>query len=97
MRIAWSRLAIHDLDEIAIYIAHDSPQNAALVETRIHRAAITLSEFPLSGRIGRAPGTRERVVDRTPFILIYRVLADEVRILRVVRGARKWPQGFATG
>jgi addiction module RelE/StbE family toxin len=91
MKIAWNRLAIRDLDEIAIYIARDSPQNAALVETRIHLAAMALPEFPSSGRLGRIPGTRERVIGRTPFILIYRVESDEIRILRVVRGARRWP------
>ncbi|MFC5863866.1 type II toxin-antitoxin system RelE/ParE family toxin [Acidicapsa dinghuensis] len=95
MRITWNRQAIRDLDEIAIYIANDSPQNAALVETRIHRTAIALSEFPLVGRLGRIAGTRERVVGRTPFILIYRVEPDEIRILRVIRGTRKWPKGFA--
>lgn len=91
MRVVWNRLALHDLDEIAIYIASDSPQNAALVETRIHRTAIALSNFPLAGRTGRVPGTREKVVRRTPFVLIYRVESDEIRILRVIRGARRWP------
>jgi toxin ParE1/3/4 len=91
MKIVWSRQAIRDLDEIAIYISRDSPQNAALVETRIHRAAITLSEFPLSGGIGRIEGTRERVVQRTPYLLLYKVDHGQIRILRVFRGARKWP------
>lgn len=42
------------------------------------------------GRPGRIPGTRELVVPGTPFILPYRVAADEVHILRGMHGAGNW-------
>jgi len=39
-------------------------------------------------------GTRELVISQTPFIAVYRVLREEVLILRVLRGARRWPARF---
>jgi toxin ParE1/3/4 len=37
------------------------------------------------------PGTRELVVTGTPFIVVYRVEAATVVILRVLHGAQRWP------
>ena len=91
MRLAWSKAAIRDLDEIAIYITADSNRVAELVEARIHGEAQLLSRFPQIGRPGRVLGTRERMVGKTPFILAYRIASGRIRILRVYRGARKWP------
>lgn len=96
MKVSWSRRALYDFDELAAYIARDSEKSAALVEARIHHEAEILSAFPLSGRIGRMPGTRERAVGRTPFIFVYRVDTEEIRILRVIRGARKWPRSSSS-
>jgi toxin ParE1/3/4 len=85
---------MRDLEELAAYIAEDSEQSAAFVESRIHQEAQLLARFPLAGRLGRVAETRERVVARTPFILAYQLRPDVVRILRVRRGARRWPARF---
>ena len=37
-------------------------------------------------------GTRELLVPGTPFILIYAVDQERLIILRVIHGARKWPE-----
>ena len=52
-----------------------------------------LSEYPKIGRRGRAAGTRELVIARTPFIVVYRVRQkpERVEIIRVLHGAQKWP------
>ncbi len=39
------------------------------------------------GRIGRVPLTRELIVGGTPWIIVYRVRADVVEIIRVLHGA----------
>jgi hypothetical protein len=44
------------------------------------------------GRPGRVPGTRELVVPRTPSIVPYRGQRATIQILRVFRGARRWPE-----
>lgn len=51
-----------------------------------------LSNFPSMGRPGRVSGARELVVSGTPYIIPYRVRDEEVEILRVFHGARKWPR-----
>lgn len=85
---------MRDLAEIAGYIAQDSEQIEWLVEMRIHEAASLLVTIPAMGRPGRVDGTRELVVPRTPYILVYRIQAGTIRVIRVLRGARRWPSRF---
>ncbi|HEY0182741.1 MAG TPA: type II toxin-antitoxin system RelE/ParE family toxin [Rhodopila sp.] len=49
------------------------------------------------GRSGREPGTRERVIGRTPFIAVYRVTRSRIEILRILHGAPQWPAGAGRG
>ena len=92
MRVIWSYRATRDLHELVANIAEDNIQAAELVAGRILKAAELLAKMPRSGRPGRVPDTRERVVARTPCILAYRIVSGRVRILRVYHGARKWPR-----
>jgi toxin ParE1/3/4 len=46
------------------------------------------------GDLGRVDGTRELVVSRTPYILLYRLRGSRVTIVRVFCGARRWPAQF---
>lgn len=52
-----------------------------------------LADHPEAGRGGRLDGTRELVIPRTAFLLIYRIdeKAQRVEILRLLHGAQKWP------
>jgi addiction module RelE/StbE family toxin len=94
MNVAWARRAKSDLRKLVAYIAEDSIQGAELVATRILEAAKSLAKMPRIGRTGRIPGTRERVVGRAPYILVYKIASGRVRILRVYHGAQEWPAGF---
>jgi toxin ParE1/3/4 len=94
MRVDWSQRARRDLRELIAYIAEDTVQGAELVAARILKSAELLTDMPRSGRIGRAPETRERVVGKTPYILVYRIISGRIRILRVYHSARKWPRQF---
>jgi len=94
MKIKWVRRALTDLDEAAAFISHDNPQAAKRMVKRIRDAARLLSDQPNAGRPGRVHGTRELVIADTPFILPYRVVQNTVQILRVLHGARSWPEHF---
>jgi toxin ParE1/3/4 len=50
-----------------------------------------LADHPHMGRAGRVDGTRELVVARTPYLVVYRVISTEVRIIRVLHSAQCWP------
>jgi toxin ParE1/3/4 len=54
-------------------------------------AAKGLLDQPMMGRTGKADGTREFVIARTPYILIYRVNPEVLEVLRVIHGAQRWP------
>lgn len=89
--LEWSRRAAGQLLEIENYIAQDDPIVAATVVDRIIATAAKLSTFPLAGRTGRLRGTRELVITRYPYTIIYRVRRTAVQIIRVVHQARKFP------
>jgi len=90
MRVRWLRTALRDLELQIDYIAADDPEAVARASDRIRRAAERLVDFPEMGRAGRVPSTRELVVARTPWIVVYR-LADSVEILRVIHSSQRWP------
>ena len=94
MKIKWVRLALTDLDEAAAFISQDNTEAAKRTVKRIRDAARLLSDQPDAGRPGRVHGTRELVIADTPFILPYRVVKNTVQILRVLHGARNWPEQF---
>ena len=94
MQTKWLRRALRDLDEIATFIAADSPPAATQVIGEIVRQVDLLADQPALGRPGRVPGTRELVIIGLPFIVPYRVRNDTVELLRVMHGARQWPAGF---
>jgi toxin ParE1/3/4 len=87
----WLPAANEDRVEIYDHIERDSPANAIIVDDRIVKAVSILATFPETDRPGRRPGTRELVIPRTPYIAAYRINGEAIEILRIVRGARRWP------
>ena len=92
MKIEWSLFAVEDRTRIFDYIEQDDPLAAVVVDERIMEQTATLSAFPECGRLGRVEGTRELVINHTPFIVAYRVQNGIVRILRILHCAQYWPQ-----
>ena len=92
--VVWLPRAEKALATLYRAAAEENPTAALGLLTRIDEAVRRLEAFPNLGRPGRVPGTRELVVDRTPFIIPYRVRGGEVQILRVLHGSRQWPQRF---
>lgn len=92
MKVIWFKSAILDLISVRDYITHDNPQAAQQVVQRIKDKVSLLSEQPGIGRPGRVPNTKELLVDRTPFILPYRVRDNKIEILRVLHTSRRWPK-----
>ena len=91
-RTVWSGAAIADLADAIGYIAADNPTAARALLKRVHEAADGLANMP-TGRIGRVAETYEKVVARTPYVLMYEVAqgTKTITILRLVHMARNWP------
>lgn len=96
MRLEWSVFAYADREAIFEAIEADNPRAAIAVDERIRKQIEGLMQFPETGRPGRIAGTRELVIHGTPYIAAYRITGNTVRILRVLHGARLWPEEMAT-
>jgi len=94
LKIRWVHLALDDLQKIDTFISNDNPSAAKKVLALIWETIQLLNEHPQIGRPGRVTGTRELVISNTPFIVPYRVISEEIQILRVIHGARNWPANF---
>lgn len=90
MKLRWRPAA--EADRLAIYdrLETENPRTADVIDGRILARILSLADLPHSGRPGRAEGTRELSVGRTPYFVIYRVEDDVVRILRILHTAREW-------
>lgn len=95
-RVVWSIDALEELIGIVAYIARDNRVAANKVADTIEQTVDGLASRP-TGRRGRVTGTYEKVVSGLPYVIAY-ALGDEpkghetVTILRVIHGARDWPE-----
>lgn len=91
--LVWLKRAIHDRDAQIDYIAQDNPLAAVSQGDRIDEQVDMLLQHPQIGRPGRKQGTRELVISRTPFIVVYRINGKRIELLRLLHGSQKWPIG----
>lgn len=92
--VVWLEDAVADLDCILDHIEKESPRGALAMAVALREGADTLlREHPRIGRRGRVAGTRELVIARTPFIVVYRMQAKtgRIEIIRLLHGAQRWP------
>lgn len=89
--LVWLQRAIQDRDAQLDYIAQDNPMAAVSQGDRIAEQVEILKQHPQMGRPGRKQGTRELVISRTPFIVVYRIKAKRIELLRLLHGAQQWP------
>ncbi|MDO9051564.1 MAG: type II toxin-antitoxin system RelE/ParE family toxin [Methylotenera sp.] len=93
MIVEWLPKAISTRDAQLDYIAQNNPVAAIEYGDLVAQQVSQLSTYPELGRAGRKQGTRELVISRTSFVVIYRVKAKvkRVEILRVLHGSQQWP------
>lgn len=95
MKVLWTGPALADLDRIQQHIALDSPAGAFRLAQAIYNRTKTLvEEQPYAGRPGRVEETRELVLSKTPYIVVYRVRSD-IEIIAVLHSSREWPESFS--
>jgi toxin ParE1/3/4 len=91
--IEWTEQATRQLDHAHDYIAlSNSEELAARIAMQIVAGIQQLITFPMSGRSGRIPGTRELVILNTPFIAAYTIDHDRIVVLAIYHGAQQWPE-----
>lgn len=91
MTLRWTRRALRDMQHLYDYIADDNPAAARRMVSRIREAASHLRRSPQMGKQGRVEDTRELVIAGTPYIVVYRLEAEQLQITTVIHGAQRWP------
>jgi addiction module RelE/StbE family toxin len=84
MKIIWSPLAITRINEIADYIAEDSPDTARKWVDEIFTKVERIEEFPLSGRFVPEIDRKDiREILFGNYRIIYKIFANEIHLLTV--------------
>lgn len=92
MQVRWTEQAVADLTGIFEYLSeHHSHDLAVRVIRALFEAVESLGGFPGRGRLGRESDTRELVIQRYPYIVIYTLKPDAAEILTVFHTSRRFP------
>lgn len=89
--VRWLPSARRDRTAQLEFIRGENPRAAVTQGDRITAATRHLAQHPDLGREGRVAGTRELVIDRTPFVVVYRATGAHVEILKLLHGSQAWP------
>jgi toxin ParE1/3/4 len=92
MRLRYTSEALQHLSNIRDYLNERNPFVARRILADIRSAAGRLREFPELGRAADWPDTRVWVVQRSPYLIVYRVdpERDEIAVLGVFHGSQDW-------
>jgi len=88
MRLRWTPEAANNLESIYLYLSENYPSFAESTIRTLYDAARSLRSLPKRGRPGVIPGTREFVLPRLPFIIVYRIEEQSIEILHIYHGAQ---------
>jgi len=91
MRLVWTLPAQDDRRNIRDYIAQNNPEAAITLDKLFSDKARRLIDFPDLAPAGRVAGTRELVTHKN-YKLVYDVVGDQVRILRILHATQQWPK-----
>ncbi len=89
--VQWGKQAQADREAIYAYLYREAGMDVATsVDEKFSAMATLLEETPLAGvRAGRKDNQRKLIMPRLPFIMVYAVDTNIVRILRVLHTSRK--------
>ncbi len=90
MKVRLRGEAYADLTGIQSWVSEKSPRAAREIIDRILLELERLGHFPLLGHAGRVRDTREWIVPRLPYIIVYRIgaSADELVVIGVFHAAQ---------
>ncbi len=91
MTVILSPSARNDLAGVYEYYAERDYEHMERVVRAILLACEGIPQFPLMGKQGALEGTRERLMSRYPYRLVYRIAGDDIIILRIMHTKQQWP------
>jgi toxin ParE1/3/4 len=90
VKVVWTPEAQQDRADIWDYIAADNLNAAVRMDRLFSDAAARLADFPMLGRAGKVPGSRE-LIPHESYRLVYQIELETVWVLALVHTARQWP------
>lgn len=94
MKVVFLPRAVADLGWFRQYYESVLPEGAGKARGQLTKTLETLRRHSLAGRTGEED-TREIVIGRTPFVIVYRLSESRIEILRVwdqrAERAEDWP------
>jgi plasmid stabilization system protein ParE len=94
LKVRWTRRAHRQLEQALTYVAEENPIAAGQIAQSIYASVQLLADNPTIGRPGRVAGTREWVVDGTPYLIGYSLQFDQLVILTLLHSKQQWPDGL---
>jgi len=94
MKIVWLPWAIKDLESIREYISERNPSAAKIVASKIIKIAQLLSKQPYLGQTTDVEDVYEKQVVDLPYLIPYRVMDNQLQILRVFHESQKKPKAW---
>lgn len=93
MKVVLDSCAVEDIEHVHFWISKERPNTASTVVERVLASIERLGDYPEIGRAGIVEGTREWVVPRLPFIVVYEIQRerDQILVLGVFHGAQDRP------
>lgn len=90
MRVLSTPEATRDRTEVWGHIAADDPLAAVRMDQLFEDAAARLAGFPMLGRAGKVPGTRE-LYPHESYRLVHEIEGDTVWVPALIHARRQWP------
>ncbi len=91
MKVVLAEAAEADLEDIADFIAEDSPRRAASFTKELLNAAYRLADFPSAYPL--VPRYEDRGIRRRPFgsyLIFYVVASDQITIVSILNSAQDY-------
>ena len=90
--VVWSQSAYADLKKVAaFFMEQGNPEMGRQAIVYIGLAAERLTQFPLAGRKGRVEGTREILMPKLPYLMVYAFgKCNKIKVVRVLATDGPW-------
>ena len=89
VNVRYTRRALTQIDGVLSYVEARSPRGAVHLRDRIFDLVALLETHPYAGRPTSRPNVRRLPTNPYPYLIDYRVTADEIIIMRFRHAARR--------
>ena len=89
MKLRYTNTALRQIEQLLSYIEDRSPQGAVRVAKRTETVLAVLLDHPNAGQATSRLGVRRVVLAPYPYVIFYRVTADEIVVMRFRHTSRK--------